>query len=223
MYIVTFFIELLALFFLSILLTRKLSHLFYRVTRSKRLTIYLLAILFFPGTFIHEISHYLMAVLLNVHAGTIEFLPKLEGQTVKLGSVMVAKTDLIRKLLIGMAPFLFGTCILLGLLFFAAKNNLFDNHLFLALILYAVFEIGNTMFSSRKDMEGAIELLIILCFMIAVIGAAYYFGLRLPSFDITGISNNPLVVKVFQKGSIFLLVPLCIDTTLIFIMKLLKF
>src|SRR5438105_14179391 len=130
----TFFAELFALFLLSRVLTRLLSVFFHRITRSQTITIYLIALLFFPGTLIHELAHFFMARLLFVPVANMEFIPKLNGSTVKLGSVSIARTDPIRRLLIGMAPFFIGTSILLGVLFLATRNNLFANRIFVMLI-----------------------------------------------------------------------------------------
>src|SRR5471030_284135 len=109
--------ELFFLFLLSQRLTRSLSFFFYKVTKSKKITILLLALLFLPGTFIHELAHYLMAIILFVHAEGLELIPKIQEHDVKLGSVQIERTDPFRRLLIGMAPFLFGTSILLSLLY----------------------------------------------------------------------------------------------------------
>lgn len=217
--VIFFFSELFLLFLLSRTVTKKLSRFLYHQTRSQKITITGIALLFFPGTFIHELSHYLMAQFLFVPVGHMEFVPKIEGTSVKLGSVSIARTDIFRRLLIGMAPFLFGTTIILILLFYAAHNNLFDNPLFILLIGYVLFEIGNTMFSSKKDMEGAIELLLTL----GVIGTIFYFvGLRLPEIAIASIFEQPLVAKAFEKGSLFLLAPLGIDILIIGLFKLFK-
>jgi hypothetical protein len=213
MLLVTFFFaELFLLFLLSKKLTRLLSFFFYHKTRSQKATINYLALLFFPGTFVHELSHFLMAVFLNVRVGDMEFMPQIQEHGVKLGSVSIAHTDPFRRLLIGMAPFLFGTGIILSLLYFGAKYELFSIVWFILLTGYAVFEIGNTMFSSRKDMEGALELLIVL-FVLAII--LYLTGLRLPAIDPNVIFENPLAKQIFEKGSIFLLVPLGIDIVIV--------
>src|ERR1700722_1998592 len=113
-----FFIELLILFLLSRNLSRALSHFLYRISKSKNFTITILAILFLPGTIIHEFSHAIAARLLGVSVGTMEFMPQIEGEHVKLGSVQVAHSDPIRRFFIGAAPFLFGTLIMLGLIFY---------------------------------------------------------------------------------------------------------
>src|SRR5580704_5390415 len=101
LYFSLFFIELVVLFLLSRNLTRVLSHFFYQLTKNKTFTISALAFLFFPGTVIHELAHALFAGLLGVHVGEIEFMPKIEGDKVKLGSVQIAQTDPIRRFLIG--------------------------------------------------------------------------------------------------------------------------
>lgn len=214
-----FFVELFILFLLSKKLTKLLSFYFYSSTGSKKKTIYYLAILFFPGTFVHELSHFLMAVFLNVRVGDMEFMPQIQEHGVKLGSVSIAHTDPFRRLLIGMAPFLFGTGIILGLLYFGAQYQLFTNAWFILLTGYAVFEIGNTMFSSRKDMEGALELLIVM-FLITII--LYLAGLRLPAIDPNVLFGHALVKQIFEKGSLFLLVPLGIDLFLITLLSFIR-
>lgn len=212
-----FFIELFILFLLSRILTSSLSIFFFRIIRSKRFTIYLLAFLFFPGTLLHEVAHAAMARLLFVPVYHIEFLPKLEGDSVKLGSVSIAKTDHIRRLLIGMAPFLIGTISLLFIFFFTQKNQLFINAAVDCIVGYVAFEISNTMFSSKKDLEGAIELLLIL---FLVVGLLYLLGFRLPEINPTAYLNSRPIRQAFEKGDFFLSIPLFIDATIIGLIKL---
>lgn len=207
-FVLLFFCELLLLFFLSRLVTQQFSFFIYRMTRSQTAMIYSMAFLFFPGTVLHEISHFLMAGLLFVPVGQIEFIPKIEGSHVKLGSVQIAQTDIFRRFLIGAAPFLFGTLLLLGILSYAANNNLFSNTWFIVLMGYLAFEIGNTMFSSKKDMEGALELLAVVLFF----GILFYFlGLRFPQAALTDFFTHPTVMSMFQQGSLYLLIPLGIN------------
>src|SRR5882672_2817687 len=211
-----FFIELFILFLLSRRLTRILSQLFYHISKSQQVTITAIAILFFPGTLIHEFAHALSAGLLGVHVGTIEFMPKIDGDRVKLGSVQIAHTDPIRRFIIGAAPFFLGTTLLISLLFYFVQNQLFNNYLFVIFVGYAIFEIGNTMFSSKKDMEGAIELFIAIILIIIIF---YLLGVRLPAINPNAILSQPLVQEVFQRGSVFLLVPLGIDGFIILLLK----
>ncbi len=214
-----FLVELFVLFLLSRTLTRTLSYSLYHITRSKKLAVHVMAALFFPGTLIHELSHAFMAMLLRVHVGHMEFVPKIEGDKVKLGSVLIARTDFLRRFLIGAAPFLTGTAILLGVLFYAAHNQLFGNYQIVILLGYIVFEIGNTMFSSHKDMEGTVELLLTLLIITLIF---YFLGVRLPAFSPDIIFNQPLVKNVLEKGCLFLLLPIAIDIVVIGLLKFLR-
>lgn len=180
------------------------------------MTISLIAFLFLPGTIIHELAHAFSAGLLGVHVGEIEFVPKVHGDSVKLGSVQIAQTDPIRRFLIGAAPFFAGTAIMLGLIFFAVQNHLFDNYFLVILIAIAVFEIGNTMFSSKKDMEGALELLGTLALLVLIF---YLLGVRLPSFNPDTFLSQPFIKEVFQRGSLFLLFPLAIDVLIVLLLR----
>jgi hypothetical protein len=218
-YPIIFFLELFLLFLLSQSLTRLLSSFIYRTTKSKRVTILFMAFLFFPGTVIHELSHYLAAKLFFVRTHGIELFPKLEGDTLTLGSVSITKTDFFRRLIIGMAPFFIGTTILLCVLFYAVQNHLLTTPLFIFFIGYLVFEVGNTMFSSKKDMEGAIELLIALTIITI---ALYFVGIKLPMLNPESFFNTPLIKEIFQKGSLFLLAPLGIDLGVVIILKVMR-
>jgi hypothetical protein len=207
-----FFIELVVLFLLSRNLTQVLSLYFYRISKSKHFTVMAIAFLFFPGTLLHELSHALAAGLMGVHVGEMEFMPRVDGEHVKLGSVQIAHTDPFRRFFIGAAPFFFGTLILLGILFYTVQNHFFNNYLVVILIGYLVFEIGNTMFSSRKDMEGALELFGTIIIIVIIL---FLLGLRLPAFNPASVLEQPLVLEVFRQGSLFLLIPLTIDCVVI--------
>jgi hypothetical protein len=215
-YFSLFFIELVILFLLSRNLSLVLSGFLYRMTRSKHITVMTIAFLFFPGTLLHELSHALVAGLLGVRVGEMEFMPKVDGGHVKLGSVQIAHTDPFRRFFIGAAPFFVGTLILLGILFYTVQNHFFDNYFVVILIGYLVFEIGNTMFSSRKDMEGALELFGTIIILLIIL---FILGLRLPAFNPTILLDQPLAQEVFKRGSIFLLVPLAIDLVVILLFR----
>jgi hypothetical protein len=149
---------------------------------------------------------------MGVPVGEIEFMPRVDGDHVKLGSVQIAQTDPFRRFLIGAAPFIIGTLILLGILFYTVQNHFFNNIFVILLVGYLVFEIGNTMFSSKKDMEGALELFGTIIVLMIVF---YLLGLRLPAINPNIILNQPLFQEVFKQGAIFLLAPLAIDSVII--------
>lgn len=218
LFVVVFFVELLLLFFTSRMLTRSLSSFFFHVTKSQTTTIHLLSILFLPGVIIHELAHMLVASVLFVPVGEIEFFPKITEHGVKLGSVAIAKTDPVRRALIGFAPVIVGLSILFGVLFYITTANsvIVTNLVASFIIFYTVFEIGNTMFSSNKDMEGTLELFGVIAFFVSLF---YFTGGRINISGIEQIFSQQMVV-FFQKADFFLLLPIAIDLGVWGIIKL---
>lgn len=205
-----FIFELVLLFFLSRFLTRSISVLLFRLTKSQTITIHALSFIFLPGIIIHELSHLLTAGVLFVPIGEIDFFPKITEDGVKLGSVAIGKTDIFRRMVVGIAPFIVGIALILITLFYFISPDFFLG-LFtwkIALLLYIVFEITNTMFSSKKDMEGVIELLLAVVLFSAVF---YFIGFRIPlSFLQTSFENNQ-AIEFVKKADIFLLVSITLD------------
>lgn len=218
-WVLLFFAELLFLFFLSRQLTKSLSYLLFHWTKNPKITIYSMSLIFFPGTVLHELAHALTAGILGVRIGAIEFVPVMQGDHVKLGSVQIAHTDFLRRFLIGAAPFFSGTALLLAVLYFASHNNLFSNIWITILLSYIVFEIGNTMFSSKKDMEGALELLLSLIVICIIF---YFLGVRIPSIDPNIFFERPVIINTFQKGTFYLLIPILIDITIVLLLRIIK-
>jgi membrane-associated protease RseP (regulator of RpoE activity) len=69
-----FVLMLAPLIFLQRLLHRELQAVFLIATRSARFTIGLFQLIFLPGVFLHESSHYLMAKILRVPTGRFSVL-----------------------------------------------------------------------------------------------------------------------------------------------------
>ena len=68
------------------------------------------SMIFFPGVFLHELSHFLMAKVLGVRTGKFSLLPKsLDTGHLQLGYVETEQTDILRDSLIGLAPIIAGT------------------------------------------------------------------------------------------------------------------
>lgn len=172
---------------------------------------YLFAILFLPGTIVHELSHFVMATLLIVRSGKLEFIPEEQGDGVKLGSVSIEKTDPIRKLLIGSAPFIFGTSIILGFLFYTSYNNLLGDWRVVAFLVFLIFEIGNTMFLSQSDIEGSWKVFIILITFMAL-GVVFKIDLSFISAELIFTEDN---VRILQTANLYLLAPIVIDSVLL--------
>lgn len=161
-----FLLLLCVLFLLSRVLSQSLGLLIYRITKSKKLTVVILAFIFLPGTVVHEFAHAAVAGLLGVPTGDMKLLPEVEGKYIKLGSVQVGETDPIRSFLIGIAPLIIGLFVI-SLALAISQKIIFPQ----ILMFYIFFQVGNGMFSSRRDLNGSLELL----FAILTVGIILYF------------------------------------------------
>lgn len=191
-------------------------------TLSKFMSINFLSFIFLPGVIVHELSHLLIAVILFVPVGDMEFTPKRNGNGVKLGSVEIAKTDPIRRSIIGFAPVFIGLMIVIEIVYFFSSNVLFfqdkNLYIFIAAILaviYFLFSISNTMFSSSRDMEGTIEIIATLL-IIAIL--LYLLGLRVPlSWIFVFLESN---IELVRKSTLFLFGPIVIDVFILGTIKI---
>ncbi len=114
-------LTLVGLLFLQRVLHREIQSIFLIATRHPGVTVIVFSLIFLPGVFLHELSHLLMAKLLGVRTGRFSLLPEpLPDGNLRMGYVEVARTDIVRAALVGMAP------LISGLLFvaFAAVSRL---------------------------------------------------------------------------------------------------
>jgi hypothetical protein len=165
-------------------------------------TLYALPLL--PGIILHELSHALAAILLGVRVGRISIKPKRAGQRVQLGFVPVEKTDAIRASLIGLAPLLTGTTVILligyhvfdvgtvGAALAVRDWDSLTTGLLRALEVsdawiwaYAIFTVSNTMLPSQADRQAWTPILLFLLLVgvllsMSGLGAAIAEGLADP-------------------------------------------
>lgn len=195
------------LFFASRLMTKSLSF----------LPINLISFIFLPGIIIHELAHFFAASLLFVPTGEIEFMPQVSEGQLKLGSVAIGRSDPIRRFLIGVAPIIAGLSLIIGLLYFVQLKNLNEIGVLL-LASYIIFAVGNTMFSSRKDMEGG---LVLLVFVLIIILTSYFTGFRIN----LSLLENSFFLKMlesFKQIDLYLLVLIAIDGIIFSLVKLIR-
>ncbi len=178
--------ELIILWLITRRLTQNLYVSLFLMTKSRPVAISIISFLFFPGTVIHELSHLFTAEILGVHTGGLTLAPEgLENPNVRTGSVMISKTDPIRRAIIGIAPLFVGitTLTLLSTILpnlysqtaLDFQNNILFSSIsiyYLLLTLYSLFAISNSMFSSPEDMDGFPGVAIGL----SLIGLAAYFS-----------------------------------------------
>lgn len=203
------------LYKLSRTISKDIFRVIYGVTKSEKASIYTYSFLFLPGTFIHEISHFITALFLLVPVKDLDLIPTIREKRIKMGSVKVAKVDPFRSTLVGLAPFIFGNIILFLVINFILRDSSELGWILVAVAVYLIFQIGNTMFSSKEDLYAAIRLALVL---IIIYVALYFLGLRI-SVD----ANNfftPTVVDYVKTASWFLLIPIAIDLIIIVVLKL---
>jgi hypothetical protein len=94
-------------------ITRQVQVLGLRLTNDERaaqMTYYLIML---PGIFLHELSHYFMARAVGLRVGEFSLGPRVrDSYSIELGSVTVSRADVFRESLVGLAPFLSGTVVL---------------------------------------------------------------------------------------------------------------
>jgi hypothetical protein len=176
------------LVFLQRLLHREIQAVFLIVTRDPRLTIIFFQILFLPGVFLHELSHFLTAKLLRVRTGGFSVIPRaLPNGRLQLGYVETAKSDSVRDSLIGAAPLIFGTLFVayvaidrldMRVLWDTFRNGQFD--LFwmgirllptvgdFYLWFYLAFAVSSTMMPSESDRHAWLELVVSVGILFAI-------------------------------------------------------
>lgn len=215
---VFFLIEFFTLFLTSRFLFKSFYALLHYVFHSQKAAIFLICGFFLPGVLVHELAHLVVAELLRVRTHGIEFVPELTGTSLKMGSVRVEKSDVVRNLFIGIAPIVAGILLLTLSIYFLNRmfslSQIFSSPISFfvtVLIGYVVFVITNTMFSSRKDVEGALELLLVVAI---IIGAMYLIGFA-PHIWVVKVAGQKQVLGFVQQVVWLLTVPVGINIAVV--------
>lgn len=172
-----FLLQIIALYFISKVTIQEIFLFFAIFTSNRKIVFILTSILFFPGTIIHEMAHFITAMILMLKVRDVDILPKLEKNQIKLGRVLYEKKDVVRGIIVGVAP------IFAGLLFFWFISHLekiaSTNIVITAFLIYAIFTVSTTMFSSKQDL---IDIIFIIPFVIIFIIVLYF--LQVPILSI---------------------------------------
>lgn len=154
--------------------------------------IYLYSLFFLPGTILHELSHWLVAEILQVPTGKFEVLPDLTASSQgeeRLGYVMTARTGPFRGFLIGFAPLFTGISLLIILGY--VLNNLWGTAPWwqIVLVIYGLIVISNSMLVSSADRRNWPLIAIIAILIISIF---WYLGLSF-SPNLSTLFSNILV------------------------------
>ena len=171
LFFVLFFLLLAALWWLSWRIGLLIQEIVYLITGSDDLAMVILFLIYLPGILIHETSHWLVARILGLKTSKFRVWPKYSRNTIGLGSVTVSSGGVIWDSLVGLAPLLIGSAliVLIGEQVFDTQTvafawrtgRLLDGLTFVAdglahrpdslLWSYLLFAIANAMMPSASD------------------------------------------------------------------------
>jgi hypothetical protein len=183
-----FIVMLVPLVILQRLLHREIQAVFLILTRDARLTMGIFSVIFLPGVFLHELSHFLMAKTVRVPTGKVSLLPRpLPDGRLQLGYVETAKSDIVRDSLIGAAPLIVGTLFVayiaiyqleMRVLWDVLRNGQFNlfwmgvnalpNVKDFYLWFYLTFAVSSTMMPSESDRHAWLELVVSVGILFAI-------------------------------------------------------
>jgi hypothetical protein len=232
--LVWFILMLVPLVVFQRLLHREIQAVFLILTRDTRLTMGIFSMLFLPGVFLHESSHFVMAKLLRVRTGKFSIFPQtLPDGRLQLGYVETARSDAVRDSLIGAAPLIVGTLFVayvaiyhlqMRVLWDVFRNGQFN--LFwmgvralphvrdFYLWFYLAFAVSSTMLPSESDRHAWLDLLIgvgVLLLIVLLLGAGPWMLSNIAPY----ISNFLSSVAVIFGLSAFVHILLILPTALI--------
>ncbi len=185
---IAFALLLLALAWASRTIGLLIQGIVYRLTGSGDMAMVILFLVYLPGIFLHEGSHWLMAKLLGLTTGKFRVWPQKKGKFIGMGSVTVARGGTVRDSLVGMAPLLAGTALvalIAGQVFGAdrlagvwAQGNALDvvASIFAALAgqqdgllwAWAIFAIANAMMPSASDRQ-PLKMLLLYLLLVGIV------------------------------------------------------
>jgi len=216
LYFIYSIIFLILIFFVSRALVKKIFRFFYLSTNNQQRSINILSWILLPGTIIHEMSHLLTAEILRVPTGPINLKPELMQNKVKAGSVKIAKTDPLRHFIVGISPTIVGIAILCSLAsfyFLPIIQNIqrftLKNWAVLMFFCYFQFVVSASMFSSKKDLQSLVFIVLMLITLSLLI---YLLGINLSFFPqlfhkiepLWKITNSGLMISFFINSLLLL-------------------
>jgi hypothetical protein len=205
---------------LSRQLSLRIQHVVQYTTRSKGLSTGVLFLALWPGVFVHETAHWLMARLVGLRTGKFRVWPKIQGKQIGMGSVNVERGNAMQDSLVGLAPLLLGSVLiaLLGQRVFSAgaisgallRGAWGDGFAIFWQVLtrddgllwgYLLFSIANSMTPSDSDRAHFQPFL-----LYSGLALLIYFVLDLPLAPFTTALNwlTPLV-QTLLSGLIFVI------------------
>ncbi len=193
---------LVALFFLNDWISRHVQGIGLLITGHPEGGMVLAWLIFLPGIVLHEASHWVVARVLGLRPSRLRVWPERRGKLVRMGYVDFRAGGPLRDSLVGLAPFLTGCAVLLGMATRvfgldgqtgwrgAAESVLSGFHQAdLWLFLYLIFTVSNGMMPSASDRQAWSSLLL---YVLMVTAGLYVLDL-LPTL-------SPETITLMIKG-----------------------
>jgi flagellar biosynthesis protein FliQ len=196
---------------------------FLRSFLPKPLAFGTVALVFFPGTVVHELAHFFAAIALFLRVRELHLVPEWDDTGIKLGHVAYERADFFRGILVGIAP------LPAGLLVFWAMYQwgVFPADSWSASLFwgYLVFAVSSTMFSSEQDLKDTIWLIpvvmgvAVLAFLFPE-AAAWVWGLAGRAIEGAGASAADTVRGFLEAANRYVYLSLLIHVGIVFVLKL---
>jgi hypothetical protein len=201
-------------------------------TRHEDAAVLLYALPLLPGVMLHEFSHWLVAKLLGVKTAGMTLLPQRQRDGhIRLGSLTIYQTDVVRASLIGVAPLISGSLVVLALgqwvfgvgalgeALVSGDVGAIASSLVAALgapdmwiWLYFVFAFANAMLPSPSDRQTWPP---VILFLAVVVAAAYVLG-----FSGVLLELAPFVVSALRWLAVAFALTLVADVPFIIVIAL---
>ncbi len=194
---IVFLLLVVSIYFISRKAMNEVFYFLMRIFKNYHLVLAVITLILLPGTLIHELAHFIVALVLLLPVKSMSLFPVFEANQIKLGEVKFEKRDVVRGGIVGIAPFVVGILLLISIFYFQIfpGQDLIIN----ILMTYLIFSVSSNMFSSRQDLKDAIFVVPVIA-----IGAAlfYLFDIKL---DMT------LVNAIMKEANYYLFFVLVIN------------
>jgi hypothetical protein len=171
----------------------------------------IIALIFLPGTLFHELAHYVMAIMLFLHVTDFTIVPRWYKSDITLGRVTYYKRDVIRSILVGVAPLLAGILFFLGIAYFHVFPQASQGYIYNAVFIYLIFVISTSMYSSKQDLVD-IAYIIPVLFIIFIL--AYFLNGNIAAI-VEKLYIGGVVEYLFRTLNYYLAISLAIHVVLI--------
>lgn len=184
-----FAVQIVLLYFVSRTAVNEFFYFLQIIIRNDGIIFGLVSLFYLPGTIIHEMSHFFAALLLLLQVREVKIFPEWDKKYIKLGHVIYGRQDVVRSVLVGIAPF---SGAMLFFLLLSVYHIFPSNVTWLNIVLgYVVFSVASSMFSSKQDL---IDIAYMIPLVILIGAAMYLFNIRLDT-----LLQNKAIIAPLQE------------------------